>query len=82
MIGLVWGFIGAVFGAGGAMMAQRLKIQKAQADVNNIGGIVRANDRKNERRWLHMIATQIETATTLDEAKHYATLLREDAWRS
>jgi hypothetical protein len=77
----VWGLLGAVFGAGVASATWRLKIAKAQADVNNIGAIARANDRKQERRWKHMIATQIETSFTLETAKQFAKLLREDAWR-
>lgn len=81
MIAFVWGLLGAVFGAGVAYATMRLKIAKAQADVNNIGGIARSNDRKQERRWKHMIATQIETAGTLEEARQFAKLLREDAWR-
>lgn len=81
MIGFLWAFIGAVFGAGGAWATMKGKVEKAQSDVNNIGGIARANAQKQERRWKHMIAAQIETAATLDEAREYAKLLKEDAWR-
>lgn len=80
-MGFVWGLLGAVFGAGVAWATMGNRVQKAQSDVNNIGGITRANDRKAERRWKHMIATQIETSATLEEAKQHAKLLREDAWR-
>ncbi len=81
MIGFLWAFLGAVFGAGGAWVSVKLKIVKAQTDVNNIGGIVRANERRAERRWKHQIATAIETSATLQEAQIHAKLLREDAWR-
>jgi hypothetical protein len=81
VIGFVWAFLGAVFGAGAAWATVKAKIAKAQTDVNNIGAIARANDRKQERRWKHMIATQIDTSPTLKEAKEHAKLLREDAWR-
>jgi hypothetical protein len=37
MIGFLWAFLGAVFGAGGALATQRIKIAKAQADVNGLG---------------------------------------------
>jgi hypothetical protein len=50
-------------------------------DVNNIGKIMRGDERKAERRWKHQVATQIENSTTLDEAKRYAELLRQDAYR-
>jgi hypothetical protein len=81
MIELVWGFVGAIFGAGGVYVSMKMKIAKAQADVNGLGAKVRAVESRAERRWKHMIATQIETSTDLDEAKLHAKLLREDAWR-
>jgi hypothetical protein len=81
MIGFVWAFLGAVFGAGVAYNSMKTKIAKAQSDVNNIGGIARTNERRAERRWKHQIATAIETSASLDEAKIHAKLLREDAWR-
>lgn len=81
MIGFLWAFLGAVFGAGAAWATMGAKVQKAQTDVHNIGGIIRANDRKAERRWKHQIATAIETSSSLEEAKQHAKLLREDAWR-
>jgi hypothetical protein len=58
----------------------QFKVAKAQTDVNRIGGIMRDNDEKAERRWLHQIATAIETSATLEEAKIHARQLREDAW--
>jgi hypothetical protein len=81
VIGFLWAFIGSVFGAGVAWATMGGKIQKAQTDVNRVGGIGRDNEKKAERRWKHQIATAIETSTSLDEAKIHAKLLREDAWR-
>lgn len=72
---------GAVFGAGMVYATMVNRIAKAQTDVNRVAGIGRDNERKAERRWKHMIATQIETSTDLEEAKQHAKLLREDAWR-
>lgn len=72
---------GAVFGAGVIYATMRNSIVKAQTDVNRIGGIVRENERKAERRWKHLLAAQIEHAATLEEAKGYAELLRQDAYR-
>ena len=61
------------------------RIREAQAqtkkDVDGIGKKVYENDKRAERRWKHMIATQIETAKDLDDARQFAKLLREDAWR-
>jgi hypothetical protein len=37
MIGFLWAFIGAVFGAGGVFTAMRMKIQKTERDVNGLG---------------------------------------------
>ncbi len=56
-------------------------VAKAQRDVNGVGDAVRSDRGTSERRWKHMIATQIETSATLEEAKIHAKLLREDAWR-
>jgi hypothetical protein len=81
VIGFLWGFLGVVFGAGMAWATMGAKVQKALLDVNRVGGIMRDNERKAERRWKHMIATQIETSATIEEAKQHAKLLREDAWR-
>ena len=81
MIELIWGFVGAIFGAGGVYVSMKMKIAKAQTDVNGLGAKVRAVESRAERRWKHMIATQIETSIDLDEAKLHAKLLREDAWR-
>jgi hypothetical protein len=77
----VWTILAAAVSGGIAWATMRGKIEKAQNDVNNIGGISRGNERRAERRWKHMIATQIETSASLDEAKQHAKLLREDAWR-
>lgn len=71
----------ALFGAGVVYATMLNRIAKAQADVNNVARIGRDNEHKAERRWKHMIVTQIETSSTLEEAKQYARLLREDAWR-
>jgi hypothetical protein len=57
-------------------------ISKAQQDVNNMGKIMRDNEQRSQRRWLHGIASSIETSTTLDEAKVHAKLLKEEAWRN
>ena len=92
MIGFLWAFLGAVFGAGGAYATMRLEQAKEREerqredaairkDLNGIGFKVRQDEGRAERRWKHMIATQIETSADLDEAKLHAKLLREDAWR-
>jgi hypothetical protein len=81
VIGFLWALLGAVFGAGVAWGAAKQKMAKQAADLNGIGRRMREDEGRAERRWKHMIATQIETSTTLDEAKEHAKLLREDAWR-
>jgi hypothetical protein len=92
MIGFLWAVIGAVFGAGVAYATMRndaakerenreredLQIRK---DLNGLGMKMRQDESRAERRWKHMIATQIETSATMGEAKIHAKLLREDAWR-
>jgi hypothetical protein len=61
------------------------KIREAQAqskkDVDGLGKKARDIESRQERRWKHMIATQIETAQDIDDARQFAKLLREDAWR-
>jgi hypothetical protein len=58
----------------------RAALVQGRKDVNGIGANERAAEGKAERRWKHMIATQIETSSSLDEAKEHAKLLKEDAW--
>jgi hypothetical protein len=82
VIGFIWALLGAVFGAGIVYGTMQLKIKKAQTDVNNIGKIGKENDAKQERRWKHMIANQIEELEPKDKAIRIAKLLREDAWRN
>jgi hypothetical protein len=80
-IGLLIVLAQLVFGTGLFVATMRNDTAKAKQDVNNLGKLRQESDSQNQRRWLHMIATQIETAATLDEAKLHAKLLREDAWR-
>lgn len=77
----VWALMGAAFGAGVTYATLRQQISKVRSDVNGIGKKVSAIDSRSERRWKHSVATQIETSSSLEEAKHHARLLREDAWR-
>ena len=70
-------WIGAIFFAG-ILYAMFRQLRR---DVNGIGSKMRNDEGRAERRWKHMIATQIETSATLEEAKQHAKLLREDAWR-
>jgi hypothetical protein len=55
--------------------------RQMRKDINGIGIGMRSERGRAERRWKHMIATQIETSADLEEAKQHAKLLREDAWR-
>lgn len=72
--------VGIVFGAGGFYTSVLYKLAKNQADLTGIANMVRNTNKKVDRRWLHMLATSIDTAPTLEVARHYAKLLREDAW--
>ena len=65
-----------IFGAGGAWVGVKAQIEKIRGDVNGLGAKIREQDNRAERRWRHYIATQIETAGTLEEARQYAELLR------
>jgi len=56
-------------------------VTQTRRDLNGIGKKQRDNEFKAERRWKHQIATAIENARNLDEAKIIAALLRQDAWR-
>jgi hypothetical protein len=73
---IIWS-VGLIFSAG----AIYNKLRQLQRDLNGLGSKMRNSDGRAERRWKHMIATQIETSTGLNEAKQHAKLLREDAWR-
>jgi hypothetical protein len=89
----VWMLLSAIFGAGVAYATMSAKIAKAQTDANNIARIMRDNDAKQakvalenetkqERRWKHGIANQIEELEPKQKARLIANLLREDAWRT
>jgi hypothetical protein len=82
VIGFVWAFVGAVFGAGVAWATMKADVKKAQTDVNRVADLGRANDGKAERRWKHMIANFIEELEPKDKSARIAKLLREDAWRN
>lgn len=73
--------IGVLFGAGTAYGLMQGKIEKVRGDANNIGKIMRDNERRAERRWLLGIASLIDTSTTLEEAKVHAKLLKEESWK-
>lgn len=83
---------GAVFGAGVAYATLRLQLVRerddrqredsaTRKDMNGLGGKLRQDEGRAERRWKHLIAAHIEASTTLEEAKKYAELLRQDAYR-
>lgn len=80
MNGGIWAILGAVFGAGGAWATMRAQIAKARSDVNGIGINLRRLDRRIERRNKQLIAALIDRAQSLEEAKKFAAVLREDSW--
>ena len=61
--------------------AQQRENAQLRKDLNGIGAKIRQDEGRAERRWKHMIATQIETSSTTAAARKYGALLREDAWR-
>lgn len=88
---IIW-IIGVVFAAGVLYATVTLTISwnekkrqeseaRLKAQIDGVGAKIRNVESRAERRWKHMIATQIETSVDLDEAKIHAKLLREDAWR-
>lgn len=78
---LVWILLSAIFGAGAAYATMQSKIVKAQTDTNRVADLMRANDLKQETRWKHGIANQVEELEPKQKAHLIANLLREDAWR-
>ncbi len=75
------GLVGAIFGAGVAWTTMRLRITKAQTDVNNIGAIGRKNEARQERRWLFQIADSVEEAETVEQRARLAARIRHEAYR-
>ena len=56
-------------------------IAKAKQDVNNLGGQVRANDRKANRRNQQMVAAQLDMhAETPAAVRRISVLLKDDSW--
>lgn len=55
--------------------------RQAKEWADGIGNLYRRLDSKQERRWKHLIAMQIESADTAEQRQKIAKLLREDAWR-
>lgn len=78
----IWMVLSAIFGAGVSYATMAAKITKAQTDVTRVADIGRKNDLKEERRWKHQIASQIEELEPKEKAHRIANLLREDAWRN
>lgn len=70
-----------VFAAAVFYATVNLKLKSLKSQIDGVGKLTRDNQARAERRWKHMIATQIETSNDLEEAKQHAKLLREDAWR-
>ena len=77
MIQIIFYFVGLVFSAGVTWAV----LKQARKDVNGIGIAMRAEKGRGERRFKHQIAALIEASATLEEAKKYAELLRQDAYR-
>jgi hypothetical protein len=55
--------------------------QQMRKDVNGIGMFARKEKDRNERRWKHELANEIEELEPVDKAARLAKRLREDAWR-
>ena len=87
-----WKLIGLTFTA--ACFYARLEFAMAQLrkdwkreldqlhiDVNNIGGIVRRNDSKQERRNKQMLSALIDAHTKEPSSvKRFSSLLKDDSW--
>lgn len=50
-------------------------------DINGIGIFARKEKDRNERRWKHELANEIEELKPADKSARLAKRLREDAWR-
>lgn len=55
--------------------------QQMRKDVNGIGIFTRKEKDRNERRWKHELANEIEELEPADKSARLAKRLREDAWR-
>ncbi len=49
--------------------------------VDGLGGIVRTNNSKAERRWMLQLADDVEDAETQEKRTRIATRIREEVWR-
>ena len=56
--------------------------KQAKAWADGIGGIVRTNSTRQERRWMLQLADDVENAETEGKRKQIATRIREEIWRS
>jgi hypothetical protein len=56
-------------------------LQQARKDVNGIGIAMRKEAARNERRWKHELANEIEELEPTAKSARLAKRLREDAWR-
>lgn len=52
-----------------------------KSQVDGVGKKARDIEAKAQRRWLHMVYTQIVTAKDLEDAKQIAEQLRQEAYR-
>jgi len=57
------------------------ELEQLHIDVNNIGGIVRRNDSKQERRNKQMLSALIDAHTKEPSSvKRFSSLLKDDSW--
>jgi hypothetical protein len=72
---------GIIFHAGktSERFAQSERQTKAWAD--GLGGLFRASNTRNERRWMLQLADDVELAETQEKRTRIATRIREEVWR-
>lgn len=79
MIGLVWAVLGVIFGAGGALATNRIKVRKNQTDITGVANKVRGESERSDRRWKLWIAGEVEQLEPKEKAQRIARWIRDDA---
>lgn len=81
LVGVILTLAAMIYKAGAdrERFANSDKQSKQWAD--GLGGVVRSNNERQERRWMLQLADDVEGAESNEKRKQVATRIREEIWR-
>jgi hypothetical protein len=82
LVGLALTIAGIIYKAGRDRERFANNERQAKQWADGLGGIVRTNSTRQERRWMLQLADDVENAETEGKRKQIAIRIREEIWRS